>query len=179
MESKYCTDCQQELDVELFLKLPNRRYPEKFHYSTYCRKCRNNRRNELKKKDPLNKQKVKDRYWRSKRRKNGEEIPDMRDKLITYTEEQVEQFRIKKLSERLNREYKLEYSEYLKMLKDQEGLCLICGKSEKLVVDHNHNTGKVRGLLCFNCNVGIGFLKEDISNFIKAIEYIKTKNEST
>ena len=49
--------------------------------------------------------------------------------------------------------------EYLKLLKKQNGVCAICGKTNKskkdLAVDHNHETGKVRGLLCTWCNTHI------------------------
>ena len=41
-------------------------------------------------------------------------------------------------------------------LKNQHGSCKICGKDAKLYVDHNHQTGKVRGLICNNCNTVIG-----------------------
>jgi hypothetical protein len=41
-------------------------------------------------------------------------------------------------------------------------------------VDHCHTTGNVRGLLCHNCNRGIGLLKELPSNFIKAIKYLES-----
>lgn len=40
-------------------------------------------------------------------------------------------------------------------------------------VDHCHDTGKVRGLLCFNCNVGIGSLQDDIEMLRKAIKYLE------
>jgi protein-arginine kinase activator protein McsA len=46
------------------------------------------------------------------------------------------------------------------LFKEQNGLCAICQTSTKLVVDHDHITGKVRGLLCHNCNIGIGNMKD-------------------
>jgi hypothetical protein len=48
--------------------------------------------------------------------------------------------------------------EYERLLGEQEGGCAICGnppKTRRLHVDHNHRTGKVRGLLCFRCNRGL------------------------
>ena len=68
------------------------------------------------------------------------------------------------------------------MYEQQNGVCAICGKPETkvqygkiqpLTVDHNHETGKVRGLLCFNCNIAIGKLKDDIVLLEKAIDYLK------
>lgn len=77
--------------------------------------------------------------------------------------------------------------EYYTMLKKQKGLCAICKKQEssspgkkskwtntqRLSVDHCHKTKKVRGLLCSNCNRGIGYLKDDIKILSKAISYLK------
>lgn len=52
--------------------------------------------------------------------------------------------------------YKLSESDYSKMLFDQKGLCAMCSSpppaGKKLVIDHEHKTGKVRGLLCYGCN---------------------------
>ena len=61
------------------------------------------------------------------------------------------------------------------MLEKQKSLCAICGVSDsisKLFVDHNHQTGKVRELLCSKCNAAIGFLNEDIALLDKAKVYI-------
>ena len=60
-------------------------------------------------------------------------------------------------------------------LKRQEGQCYICKKdiSETFHIDHNHDTGKVRGLLCSNCNTGIGLLGEDLDALKRAIRYLQ------
>lgn len=55
----------------------------------------------------------------------------------------------------------------------QNKLCAFGHKVDLLHVDHNHMTGQIRGLLCYNCNNGIGRLKEDIEVLEKAIEYLK------
>jgi hypothetical protein len=63
-------------------------------------------------------------------------------------------------------------------LKDLQGdVCAICGKerTERFwSVDHNHETGSVRGLLCQNCNALLGMAKDDIRVLQSAIEYLKT-----
>lgn len=61
------------------------------------------------------------------------------------------------------------------MLKEQNGLCLICKKEpqkKELAVDHCHLTDKVRGLLCTNCNLGLGYFNEDVELLRAAIEYL-------
>ena len=72
---------------------------------------------------------------------------------------------------------------YKQMFKEQNGVCAICGKEEtrktakgavcKLMVDHNHLTEKVRGLLCHKCNVGLGLMMDNIDNLKQAITYLR------
>lgn len=62
-------------------------------------------------------------------------------------------------------------------LEKQNHCCAICGKNEKefknkLYVDHNHETGEIRGLLCVNCNAGLGSFKESTWALNKAIQYL-------
>jgi nitrate/TMAO reductase-like tetraheme cytochrome c subunit len=67
--------------------------------------------------------------------------------------------------------------ENLKRLKKQITSCQICGKKEDLVVDHNHKTNVVRGILCNHCNRGIGHFLDNESFLELAIKYlIRTKN---
>jgi hypothetical protein len=68
--------------------------------------------------------------------------------------------------------YKLTVREYDKMLSDQEGKCAICRRvmGDDAGVDHNHETGKVRALLCGGCNRGLGFFKENIEALLNAIQ---------
>jgi hypothetical protein len=70
--------------------------------------------------------------------------------------------------------YGLTDEKYQAMLIEQKGLCKICNiKMSPPHVDHNHATNKVRGLLCDNCNRGIGHLKENITTMKSAIKYLK------
>ena len=61
--------------------------------------------------------------------------------------------------------------DYGQMLADQQGRCAICGEAVTLVVDHNHETGEVRGLLCSNCNVGLGYFIDDPELLLAAVAY--------
>lgn len=72
--------------------------------------------------------------------------------------------------------YGLTETEYKEMFKVQDNKCLICGDSfehTKAFVDHDHLTGKVRGLLCTRCNSLLGMCRDDISILKNAIEYLK------
>lgn len=76
----------------------------------------------------------------------------------------------------LKRRYGISSEQYLLLLEDQKEVCKICGlfckTGRSLAVDHNHETGKVRGLLCSSCNVGLGNFKDDTNLLKKAIEYL-------
>jgi hypothetical protein len=65
--------------------------------------------------------------------------------------------------------------EYSTMLNTQGGVCAICKGvcTRALAVDHNHVTGKVRGLLCNNCNRGLGHLKDDVGLLRQAVMYLE------
>lgn len=61
--------------------------------------------------------------------------------------------------------YGISEEEYDQRLMEQNGVCKLCllppsGKKKFLCVDHDHTTSKVRGLLCHNCNVALGYLKD-------------------
>ncbi len=71
--------------------------------------------------------------------------------------------------------YGIDHDQYDEMCAKQNNLCVICQipHLKKLVIDHCHSTGKVRDLLCTNCNRMVGDSKENINTLLNAIEYIK------
>ena len=84
----------------------------------------------------------------------------------------------------LLRNYSITLNDYEYMLKIQNNKCSIC-KTEgfvmdpkrhkvKLVVDHCHSTGEVRGLLCHNCNRALGLLKDNVDVLYNAINYLES-----
>jgi len=78
----------------------------------------------------------------------------------------------------LKRKFGLTIEDWNKMFEAQEGKCDICKvhQSElprRLCVDHNHITGKVRKLLCNDCNTGMGLLKDNPELLEQAIKYLK------
>ncbi len=56
----------------------------------------------------------------------------------------------------------------------QKGKCAICNKKSKskMVIDHNHKTGKIRGLLCIQCNSGLGMFRDSRKVLSRAIKYL-------
>lgn len=82
----------------------------------------------------------------------------------------------------LKRTYKITLEEWYDMFDKQNSLCAICNQegfkldpasANLLVVDHCHTTGKVRGLLCHNCNRGLGLFKDDRERLLKALAYLE------
>lgn len=60
-----------------------------------------------------------------------------------------------------------------------DGCCDLCGEFKgirKLCLDHNHQTGKVRGLICDSCNRGLGFFRDDVNKLNNAIRYLNDHN---
>ena len=84
----------------------------------------------------------------------------------------------------LLRAYGMTPEGYEAMLTAQAGACWICTSTEpgnghlRLVVDHDHVTGRVRGLLCNNCNVGLANFRENPSLLASAIRYLGHQSES-
>lgn len=79
----------------------------------------------------------------------------------------------------LSKNYNISPQDYNVMLMQQNHRCKICERHEsefkkKLHVDHCHDTGKVRGLLCPGCNLGIGKLGDNPLMLLKAVEYLLT-----
>jgi len=70
--------------------------------------------------------------------------------------------------------YKLSEKEHEGLLTSKGNKCQICDTKNNLVIDHCHNTKKIRGILCRKCNSGIGFLKDDISRVKRAVIYLET-----
>jgi hypothetical protein len=108
----------------------------------YCRLCRNS----------FEKQKRQEGKRREKRKKRS---PELQRKYM------------------LKCRYNLEIEEYNKKLNAQNNLCAICFKSmSDPCVDHEHESGKVRGLLCRTCNFGLGAFKDNWKLLKRAAEYL-------
>ncbi len=90
---------------------------------------------------------------------------------VTYAEQ-----REKARARQLKRLYGITLDTYNQMLDAQAGRCAICGStlsSRSLDVDHDHDTGKVRGLLCQSCNHGIGHFGDSPEILREAVAYLE------
>lgn len=87
---------------------------------------------------------------------------------------------VKKRAYWLKRCYNITIEAYAALLKEQDGGCAICGQEpgqRALHVDHDHATGQVRGLLCYNCNVGLGQFKDHAGVLMAAVGYLMTAKD--
>lgn len=82
------------------------------------------------------------------------------------------------------REYQWKYNygitraDYDRMLAEQGGTCRTCDADDRLVVDHCHTTGVVRGILCDDCNVSLGKLKDNPKTLQNLIDYLNRGTET-
>lgn len=125
-----------------------------------CNKCKKN--------TPL------DDFFKSKKTKDGYKTTcKVCEKAGQKTKYSSEYFKNKDLL----RKYGISLDAYNTMLKKQGHKCKICGIHEKhctkaLAVDHNHETGSVRALLCHHCNAGLGYYKENQEFLLNAVDYL-------
>ena len=134
--------------------MPEERFTKRTNYpnalSSYCIPCEATYRHELYSKNP--------EKWNANRRKWARKNAE---KLRGYA---------------IKRKYGISLAEYDCILVSQDGACKICRRipaDKPLQVDHDHATGKIRGLLCFRCNAALGLLGEDSETTKNLLEYIQ------
>lgn len=93
-------------------------------------------------------------------------------------------FRFNRADKYYKRKYNISYNSYLKMCENNKNKCSICGtvkipsgnsskgSKDVLVLDHCHVTGKIRGILCQECNQGLGLFRDNIDNLVMAHLYL-------
>lgn len=109
-------------------------------------------------------------------RKNTQEY---KEKALSHRSS--ESAKAKRLSYRRKLHYGITQDAYDNLLYKQNGVCAICGNPETVIirgtlcplsVDHDHDTGAIRGLLCSTCNSALGLFKDNIENLSNAIDYL-------
>ena len=103
---------------------------------------------------------------------------------LSKTEQGVERQMRHKIAvrKRVLKQYGLTLRDYELMLRGQRYVCAICKQPSRILgrelgIDHNHETGIVRGLLCHNCNRGLGHFKDNPELCFEAARYLYTRGE--
>lgn len=120
-----------------------------------------------------------------KRPKNRK--PGLQPRCKTCAAQDTKEWNIKNEHRRrelyLQRTYGISENEYNAMLLNQNNSCLLCRTefsdtwgANAPVVDHCHNTGKVRGILCNECNRGLGYFHDNIKALENAVDYLRSNN---
>jgi hypothetical protein len=108
--------------------------------------------------------------------------PEKALQVLTYQKQYREENRKTLSDKERQRKFGIIPERYSELSESQNGACAICkqpetatrlGKVKALAVDHCHQSGAIRGLLCADCNTGIGKLKENIDIFKSAIQYLE------
>jgi hypothetical protein len=162
-ESKVCRLCGVEKSLEDFYRARGSRDG----YRSECKGC-----NLLQRKATYPER----RDWAIARAKAWAEAN--RERYLQYQEEYRQSGR-KALSNRkshLKRKFGMSLEDYQRLLTLQGGRCAICGDpppaDAAFHVDHDHETGAVRGLLCVRCNNGLGQFREDPQLLVMASQYV-------
>ena len=157
---KTCKKCLQTKPVEKFyIRKDNG------NLSGACRQCLNEKQNEWRRNNP-EARRATERKTAAKNRIRRNEQARQRSK--DHPE--------KKLNCRLKREYGINLSILESIKEYQSYKCAICNKDllgKNLHIDHDHETGKIRGLLCSQCNVGIGMLNDNPILLRDAARYLE------
>jgi hypothetical protein len=86
----------------------------------------------------------------------------------------TEQAQERQRAAQIFRTYGLTEQQFTALYMEQDGLCGICEVPlSEVHVDHCHQTGRVRGLLCRNCNIGLGFFQDSPRSLKRAINYLR------
>ena len=132
----------------------------------------------------------KEYYQRNKEKikiykKNYRQSPEAKEKKKQYMKEYHQKPEVKKKQKQNSWKYQgikdMTIERYNKILEEQNNCCKICGKNQlefkkKLHIDHCHSTGEVRGIVCYRCNIGLGFIDNKIW-FDKVLKYLGDKGE--
>lgn len=159
MSEKKCKKCGVVKDFNEFYK--NKR--NKDGIITSCKECEGKRA-----------RKWGDTHKERKLALAKEWVKNNKDKLASYDKKWATNNPDKVKERWLKQCYGITLAQYKQLAENQFNKCAICEKvSDKLFVDHDHNDGRIRGLLCRECNTGIGFLQDSPYILGRAIEYLK------
>lgn len=103
-------------------------------------------------------------------------------KALYLARKDTKEYKDRMLYNRMKREYGLSKEQYDLLVENHKSRCAICNEhndnlTHSLCIDHNHDTGKVRGLLCKKCNTMIGLANDDVELLQKGIAYLCSYSE--
>lgn len=158
---KICSSCRKTKLTDLFSKCAR----NKDGLMYWCKKCVSQNRNREISRLYYVKNKERQRaYYKANKIEIAKKVKARHDK----DPERV-------IDIRLRSWYGTSKIEYDQMHKKQRGTCKICKTKTKLVVDHDHQTNIVRGLLCSLCNKGLGLFRENKKSLKSAVNYLNGK----
>jgi hypothetical protein len=123
------------------------------------------------------------------RREHPEKVKETKRKYATKHPEEIRKYEQRGYRHWVLRYYGISQKEYDAMLEKQGGKCTCCGRPnsgrmkkngeyDRMVIDHDHKTGKVRGLLCVQCNLALGVLDDSKERVELLLEYIQRHDSS-
>ena len=167
-DPKKCIRCGVEKPLSEFT-FHNR---EKGQHRNFCHDCEKNWIRQYHK-SPQGKEKGQE--WIANNKEKIEEYKRL------YRQDAIKQERSKVYHRArwLKENFNMTVDDYMVMYETQKGQCAICGSDQNgnrknFCIDHEHETGKVRGLLCHNCNVSVGLMKDSPALLRQAAEYLES-----
>lgn len=160
---KLCKKCGLTKSFDEFGNNKNR----KDKLSTYCRVCHNHIAKLHREKNPDASSQASLRWYYKHKEEYKQIFCERQRKRREKNPEYNKNIQLKS-------KYNIDLETYKTMVIEQNHLCKICNKhTNSLVIDHCHKTNKIRGLLCTQCNTGLGLFKDNPSFLMSAIRYLK------
>ena len=146
---------------------------ERYEYQSgrlgfFCRVCKNERRRRTRKP-------TKRKYTPEQLAARREQYQRNKDAILAQKAEYRERRPDVFLKSKLKHKYGITLEQYQELFTAQGGRCAICLRSPKklrLSVDHDHKTGAIRGLLCWQCNTGLQRFRDDAERLLRAAQYL-------
>lgn len=152
--TKTCVKCKKDKNLTEYTKDGQK----KTGLAPYCKACR--------------------KIMSRKSYENNKEVINRRSRENYKKVGKTKKYRDQRYSSHIKRNYGITITEYNDMFIEQAGRCAICGTHQssltrRLLVDHCHETGMVRGLLCYNCNTGLGQFGDSLQLIKNTVKYLE------
>lgn len=166
-DDRLCTHCRTRKPLAEFTKWHRGRGG----LAPHCKACKKRKRLEYCERN-------RERLAKKQREYRLENIESIKAYAKRYYQENKTLFQKHRIKNR-RKKYRITDADFDRMAREQDYLCAICKappvnhRFKTLCVDHDHATGKVRGLLCHNCNAAIGMLKDSVTIIRSAANYME------